>query len=102
MSTVLELRDKQSAIDAISKLGEEDLIYLNRLIVERLKLIAQAKSTTLLARLNVGSMVLFTGPDGRKRTRQVSRLNKKTASVLTQDGTIWNVSPGLLERVHAA
>jgi hypothetical protein len=34
--------DRQSAVEAIKKLDENDLIFLNRIVVERLKLISQA------------------------------------------------------------
>jgi hypothetical protein len=36
----------------IKELGEDELLYLNRLIVERLKLIAQEKSTRAMGRFN--------------------------------------------------
>jgi len=49
-----ELVDRMAAVEAIRRMNEEDLRFLNRLIVERLKFIAQARSTTLLARFSVG------------------------------------------------
>jgi hypothetical protein len=36
----LKLEDRDGGAEAIRRLGEEDLLYLNHLIVERLKLIA--------------------------------------------------------------
>jgi hypothetical protein len=81
----------------IKELSEEELRYLNRLIVERLKLITQEKSTRSLSRFNLGELVKFSDNDGRLKTGRIVRLNKKTASVLTSDGQHWNVSPGLLQ-----
>jgi hypothetical protein len=51
------LKDRNTAAVAIRHLGEEDLHFLNRLIVERLKLIAQAQSTALTSRFNIGDRV---------------------------------------------
>jgi len=81
----------------IKDLSEEELRYLNRLIVERLKLISQEKSTRALSRFNLGELVRFNDSDGRLKTGRIVRLNKKTASILTSDGQHWKVSPGLLQ-----
>ena len=54
-----ELANRAAAVEAIRRMNEEDLRFLNRLIVERLKLIAQARSTTMLARFSVGDRVSF-------------------------------------------
>lgn len=96
MSEKISLADRNAVMAQIKNLGEEDLIFLNRLIIERLKLISQAKSTTLMARFNVGARVEFTGPAGKRMTGVIIRLNKKTASIHTDDGGSWNVFPGLL------
>ncbi len=93
--------DRQSAVEAIKKLNENDLIFLNRIIVERLKLISQAKSTCLMANFNISDRVSFRGPDGESRQGVIIRLNKKTASIKLSDGHVWNVFPGLLEKTGA-
>lgn len=79
-------------------MGEEDLRYLNRMVVERLNLLAQAKSTVQLAQFAQGDRVHFTTPDGADKHALVLRLNKKTASVCTDDGQHWKVSPLLLRK----
>jgi hypothetical protein len=81
----------------IKDLSEEELHYLNRLIVERLKLISQEKSTRSLSRFNLGEVMKFNDNDGRLKTGRIVRLNKKTASILTSDGQHWKVSPSLLQ-----
>ncbi len=96
MSEKMRLADRNAVMAQIKNLGEEDLIFLNRLIVERLKLIAQAKSTSLMARFNVGDRVEFRGPGGDRKTGIIVRINKKTASIQTDDGGSWNVFPGFL------
>ncbi|KKT34405.1 MAG: hypothetical protein UW24_C0032G0003 [Parcubacteria group bacterium GW2011_GWA2_44_12] len=84
--------DRAAVMDLIKRLGENDLIFLNKLIIERLKLIAQAKSTHHMARFNIGDRVGFRTHDGKK-TGIIMRLNKKTISIKTDDGADWNVSP---------
>jgi hypothetical protein len=81
----------------IKELSEEELRYLNRLIVERLKLIDQAKSTRAMGRFNIGESVEFPDREGRIKSGRIVRLNKKTVTIITDDGEQWNVSPGLLK-----
>ncbi len=94
--------DRVSAVEVIKGLNEDDLVFLNRLIVERLKLLSQAKSTSLMANFTVGDRVGFQAPDGRQLQGMVTRLNKKTVSIATDDGHRWNVAPGFLRLVKAA
>ncbi|HUX08306.1 MAG TPA: hypothetical protein VMX35_13445, partial [Acidobacteriota bacterium] len=75
---------------------EEELLYLNRLVVERLKLISQEKSTRAMGRFNIGEMVEFEDNAGARKTGRIVKLNKKTATIITTEGQHWNVAPGLL------
>jgi transposase-like protein len=79
-------------------MGEEDLLFLNRMVVERLNLLAQARSTVQLAQFAEGDRVEFTTNDGALKRGSVVRLKKKTASLLTDDGQQWKVSPALLRK----
>jgi hypothetical protein len=92
------LKDRNAAAESIRNLGEEDLHYLNRLIIERLKLIAQARSTALMTRFNIGDRVGFQAPTGKWISGIIQKLNKKTITIQAEDGHIWNVSPGFLSR----
>lgn len=92
----VKIVDRVSAVEAIKRLGEEDLLFLNQLIVERLKLISQARSTSLMAAFGVGDLVSFNDSDGRKVKGTILRLNKKTISITTFDNHRWNVAPDLL------
>jgi len=76
-------------------LSEDELIELNRRIVERLQLIRSAKNLTQLARFSVGMTVEFDTDDGRTISGTVARLNQRTATVVTEAGR-WRVSPSLL------
>lgn len=83
-----------------TKLSEDDLIELNRRIVERLRRLRSAKSLAQLARFSVGMVVEFDTDDGRTISGTVARLNQRTATVVTTSGR-WRVSPSLLRAAAA-
>ena len=83
-------------------MGEDDLLFLNRMVIERLNLLAQARSTVQLAQFTEGDRVEFTTNDGTVKCGVVVRLNKKTASLRTDDAQSWKVSPTLLRKVAGA
>jgi hypothetical protein len=85
----------------IDKLSEPDLIDLNNRIVERLRFMQQARAHATMLRFSIGDRVTFE-PDTRGPVVGVIiRYNKKSVSVLTDDGQRWTVAPGLL-RVASA
>lgn len=90
--------DREMFVQALRHMGEQDLLFLNRMVVERLNLLAQARSTVQLAQFAEGDRVQFTANDGSTQHGMVIRLNKKTASVLTIEGQNWKVSPALLRK----
>jgi len=89
--------DRDAAAEAIRQMTEDDLRFLNAQIVDRMKLIAQARSTAELARFSVGNRVGFPDHGGHPLEGVIIRLNKKTASIQADDGRRWNVSPSLLK-----
>lgn len=99
--TNMDRRDTNRIEEFIKDLSEEELRYLNRLIVERLKLISQARSTAAMARFNIGESVQFDTEDGRTITGRIIKLNKKTISILTTERQQWNVAPVFLRSVEA-
>ena len=102
MSTKQTVLGREMFAQALRHLGEEDLLYLNRMVVERLNLLAQAKSTVQLAQFTEGDRVHFTTSDGVTKFGLIVRLNKKTASLSTDDGQNWKVSPHLLTKARPA
>ena len=96
-----KLEDREGAAEAIRRMSEDDLRYLNRLIVERLKLIAQAHSTVEFARFAKGDHVGFKSPSGEPKFGVITKLNKKTATILTEDEQHWNVHPTFLRQSGA-
>jgi hypothetical protein len=94
-------RDGVVTID-IDNLTEEELIGLNSRIVERLNFLSQMRAHALMLEFNVGEKVIFT-PDGRESVvGTLTKYNKKTVTVLADDGRRWNVAPGYLRKYEAA
>ena len=87
-----------SKID-IDGLGEPELIDLNNRIVERLRFLHQARAHSRMLDFSVGDRVSF-HPEGSEPLLGVlTRYNKKTVTVITEQGQRWNVSPNLLRKV---
>lgn len=86
----------------LSRYTEDELINLNRRIVERIKLLHQARTFNDMARFDLGGTVSFTPESDRVVVGTVVRLNKKTVTVATKDGHQWRVAPSFLSRVTDA
>jgi hypothetical protein len=82
----------------IDALTESELVDLNHRIVARLRFLAQVDAHASMLEFRIGERVTF-HPDGRPPvTGMISRYNKKTVSIVTDDGHRWNVAPQLLQR----
>jgi hypothetical protein len=87
-----------SKID-IDRLTETELIDLNNRIVERLRFLHQARAHSRMLEFSVGDRVSFQ-PEGREPLLGVlTRYNKKTVTVITDQGQRWHVTPGALRKV---
>ncbi len=82
----------------INTLTEAELIDLNNRIVERLRLIQQMHTHLEMMEFRIGDRVEFR-PEGRPLILgMVTRYNKRTVTIFTDQGQRWNVSPRLLRR----
>jgi len=86
----------------LTRLYEDELIDLNRRIVERLRLIRSARQLVEVARFTVGMSVEFTSDDGRMLQGEITRPNRKTATVCCNPSGHWRVSPTLLRPIAHA
>ena len=87
------------AID-IDRLTEQELIELNHRIVARLKFLREMRAHTQMLDFSIGDRVCFQ-PDGYPLVNGIlTKYNRKTVSVLSDQGQRWNVSPGLLRRAE--
>ena len=84
----------------IDKLTEQELIELNHKIVERLKFLESMRAHAEMMTFTIGETVSFSPPGRGDVTGILVKYNKKTVSVLTEDGQKWNVSPHLLKPVQ--
>ena len=83
----------------IDGLTEAELVDLNNRIVERLRFLHQARSHKRMLDFKIGDRVSFQ-PEGRTIVVGIlTRYNKKTVTVITEQGQRWNVSPNLLRKV---
>jgi hypothetical protein len=82
----------------IDKLTEPELVDLNHRIVARLRFLGQMRAHTEMLAFKIGDRVRFK-PEGRHPIEgMLTRYNKKTVTVITDDGQQWNVSPTFLRK----
>ena len=82
----------------LEKLTGYELTVLNKMVVERIRLINKAGALVYMSKLNIGERVSWDGSDGIVRSGVIIRLNRKTVSIKTGDKDYWNVSPQLLRK----
>ena len=86
----------------IDKLTEAELVDLNNRIVERLRFITHMRAHAQMLEFRIGDRVSFQ-PQGRAPVvGMLTRYNRKTVTVITDDGHHWNVSPQFLRRVESS
>jgi hypothetical protein len=89
-----------SRID-IDQLTEAELVDLNNRTVERLRFLNQMRAHSQMLEFRIGDRVTFR-PEGMPPvTGMLTRYNRKSVTVITDQGQRWNVSPALLRRVEA-
>ncbi len=82
----------------IDTLTEKELIGLNHRIVERLKFLESMRAHAEMMEFNVGEKVLFTPRGHGEVIGILVKYNKKTVTVVTEEGQKWNVSPHFLAK----
>lgn len=80
----------------IDDLSEQELIELNHRIVERLKFLESMRAHSEMMEFSIGEKVQFSPPGRGEIVGILVKYNKKTVTVLTEDGQKWNVSPHVL------
>ncbi len=83
----------------IDHLSAEELVALNHRIVERLKFLDHLKAHQDMMAFNIGNRVSFDAPQHGRQMGILVKFNRKTVTVVTDDGRRWNVSPDLLTPV---
>ncbi len=80
----------------ITVLSEDELIDLNRRIVERLRFLSQTRAHHKMLQFKIGDRVTFKPDDRPALCGVLTKYNKKTVTVITDNGEHWNIAPGLL------
>jgi hypothetical protein len=82
----------------IDKLTETELLDLNHRIVARLRLLHEMRAHHEMLEFRIGDRVAFHPPGQGHVEGMVTRYNRKTVTVITDEGRQWNVSPGMLRK----
>lgn len=82
----------------IDELSESELIDLNHRIVARLRFLRKLDTHESMLEFRIGERVTFDSEGRPPVTGMITRYNKKTVSIVTDDGHRWNVAPQLLKR----
>ncbi len=85
----------------IDHLSEAELMDLNHRIVERLRLLSQVRAHKAMLEFRIGDRVTFEPEGGAPVLGTLTRYNKKSVTVITEDGHRWNVSPRFLRLVES-
>jgi len=83
----------------IDQLTEAELIDLNNRIVARLRFLNQMRAHVDMLEFKIGDRVTFQPPGHGPVEGMLTRYNKKTVTVVTDEGRQWNVSPNFLSKV---
>lgn len=83
----------------IDKLTEKELIDLNNRVVERLNFLHSMKAHAVMLEFSIGDKVCFTPPSESNTISGILvKYNKKTVTIITDDGQKWNIAPRFLEK----
>lgn len=80
----------------IDKLTEAELIDLNNRVVARLKFLQQMRAHARMLDFSIGQRVVFQPEGHPPLTGVIAKYNRKTVTVITDNGQQWNVSPVFL------
>jgi hypothetical protein len=86
----------------IDRFTEAELIALNHRIIARLRFFSQMRAHADMLEFRIGERVAFRSPEAGQIDGTLTRYNRKTVTVLAEDGRQWNVSPSLLRKVIVA
>jgi len=84
----------------LEKMSDEQLELFHLAIIDVMQRRIEQRNYKELSRFSVGDKVYFVPHDGKKVTGTIIRLNKKTASIHSDDHRDWKVSPQLLKKLN--
>ena len=92
--------DLNHLLEAIHRLSYDELMHLNREVVERIRFIRQASTLMEMTKFRIGDWVEFNADDGRLIVGLAIRVNQKSISVQPADNpkATWRVHPSRLRK----
>ena len=91
-------RMKETRIeDFIKELDIDELILLNKLVVERIKILGQVETSNAMQKFNIGEWVKFEDNNNNLIEGKIIKINKKTILILTRENIKWNVHPTFIK-----
>jgi len=85
----------------LTSITEAELIDLNNRIVARLKFLHQMRAHAHMLDFSIGERVSFQSDGHPVLTGIISKYNRKTVTVVTENGQQWNVAPGFLRKAES-
>ena len=85
----------------IDKLTETELIDLNNRVVARLEFLHQMRAHAHMLDFSIGERVSFQPDRHPVLTGIISKYNRKTVTVITENGQQWNVAPAFLRKAES-
>jgi hypothetical protein len=86
----------------IDHLNESELIHLNEKIIQRLRIIRQMRAHVQMLDFTLGERVWFQTDQEEVVRGVLVKYNKKSVTVVTDEGHRWTVSPGFLRKATSA
>jgi hypothetical protein len=83
----------------IDQLNEAELIDLNHRIVARLNFLKEVRAHSAMLEFKIGDRVSFTAEGHKPIVGILTKYNRKTVTVITEEGGHWNVAPVYLRKV---
>lgn len=83
----------------IDRLSEEELIDLNHRTVSRLRFLREMRSHRQMLDFRIGEKVRFHPSGHPEVVGTLTRYNKKSVTVIAENGQRWNVHPTFLSKV---
>ena len=91
----------RALLRGIHDLSIEELMELNHYVVEQIRFLETVHTHEQMMEFEPGSRVSFESKYGRQ-TGTLIKFNRKTVTVVTDNGQKWNISPHLLSPVKDA
>ena len=86
----------------IDNLSREELVALNRGIVERVKMLDTLATQQSMMQFHPGARVSFASSSGERLIGTLMKFNQKTVTIITDDGERWNLSSQPLSPIKDA